>query len=71
MAKLKTGKELTLLSSRGIVMPYMASIVRIFVEHHGNITPQDAWQIFQENHPPPEDVLLSNDTNYPTMQKVK
>ena len=52
-------------------MPYLATVVNIFVEHHGNLTPQDAWRIFQENHPPPEDLLSSNEIIYPTIQKVK
>ena len=71
MAKMKRGKDITLYNSRGIVMPYLATVVRIFVEHEGNITPRDTWRIFQENHPPPEDFQSSNDSNYPVMQKVK
>ena len=71
MAKMRSGKEITLSNSRGIAMPYLATIVRIFVEHDGNVTPRDAWRIFQEKHPPPEDFQPSNDSNCPTMQKVK
>ena len=54
---MKSGKEITLSSSHGIVMPHSATVVRIFVEHDGNITPRDAWNIFQENQPSPEDLL--------------
>ena len=68
---MKSGKEIMLSNSRGIVMPYLATVVRIFVEREGNVTPQDPWCIFQENHPPPEDLESSNDSNYPAMQKVK
>ena len=71
MAKMKSGKAITLSNSRGIAMPYLATVVRIFVEREGNVTPRDAWRIFQENHPPPEDLESSNDSNYPAMEKVK
>ena len=57
MEKMKSGKEITLSSSRGIVMPHSATVVRIFVENDGNITSRDAWNIFQENQPPPKDLL--------------
>ena len=32
IAKMKSGKEITLSNSRGIAMPYLATVVRIFVE---------------------------------------
>jgi len=42
MAKMKSRKAITLTFLHGIVMPYLATIVRIYVEHNRNITPQDA-----------------------------
>ena len=71
IVKMKSGKEITLSNSRGIAMPYLATIVRIFVERKGNVTLRNAWHILQEKHPPPADLELSNDSNYPAMQKVK
>ena len=68
---MKSGKEITLSNSRGTAMPHLVTIVRIFVKCEGNVTLQDTWHIFQENHPPPEDLESSNDSNYPAMQKVK
>ena len=42
MAKMKSGKAITLSNLRGIAMPYLATVVRIFVEREGNVTPRDA-----------------------------
>ena len=71
MAKMKSGKAITLSNLRGIAIPYLATIVRIFVEYEGNVILRDTWHIFQEHYLPPEDLESSNTSNYPVIQKVK
>ena len=70
MAKQKKGQQTTLTTTRGIQMPYLATVIRIFNESNGTIKPAAAWTAFQQIHPPPVN-NLEEQAKYPTAVKVK
>ena len=70
VAKQKKGQQATLNSTRGIMMPYLATVIRIFNDSNGTIKPAAAWTAFQQIHPPPTNDAVE-EARYPTAVKVK
>jgi hypothetical protein len=70
IAKQKKGQQATQTTTRGITMPYLATVIRIFNESNGTIKPAAAWTAFQQIHPTP----INNpeeQLRYPTAAQVK
>ena len=70
MAKQKKGQQTTLTTTRGMQMPCLATVIRIFNESNGTIKPPAAWTTFQQIHPPPVN-NPEEQARYPTAVKVK
>ena len=64
MAKLNKGQAPDLTNIRGVIEPYLTTLIQIFQNSEGNIRPAEAWQQFRAIHG-------DNDENTPTEQQVK
>ncbi|CAI9719699.1 Hypothetical predicted protein [Octopus vulgaris] len=60
----KRKEQLTLYNaSRGIHEPFKSTVLEIFREDP-NITPRRAWELFQQRHPPHDDISTKHLTGY-------
>ncbi len=69
-AKQKKGQQAALSTARGIILLYVATVIRIFNDSNRTIKPAAGWTIFQQIHPPPTN-NAEEESRYPTAAKVK
>ncbi len=53
MAKQKKGQQAMLSTTRGIMIPYLATVIGVFNDSNGTIKLAAAWTAFQQIHAPP------------------
>jgi len=68
MTKIKKSLKPTLCRTRGILEPYNSTVLTIFVDSEGNITPSQAWIEFQRLHPADSE---APSTSVPSERQVK
>ena len=58
MVNLKKGQAPDLTKRRGVIEPYLTTLIKIFQNSEGNIRPAESWQQLQSIH-------VDNDDNRP------